>query len=394
MQKSDVKRIVDLPPRERAVQYLVLGAELAKRAPPKKPKSPLGRLPAQLKRKSIRDSVAAPVLEFIHGIDTETPVAKAGLRSTGRRLATAVGEIDDLVLTPVARKRVATRALVDTRDRSVNDTAKRELALGMLDSDPIARCCAAYGYWQATRSAAAFPILENAVSSDDDDERLVAAHCLAKADSKRVRDLQGTAADDRAPTATRKLRSSMTVIVHGTFAKDSTWYSPGGDFHSYIKEHVYPDVYSGRDYFFWSGRYSRTDAGLRRIWKTAANKLVSWLNAHPARKLRLIAHSHGNNVVNMATKQIEACSLIQLSPPVRAWNLPHMDNVSSGRLFNIHSTLDVVVMIDGGAQDYSGTAVAANETTRIISRYGHTDSHVPKRWKKKKIPALVKSVCD
>ena len=35
----------------------------------------------------------------------------------------------------------------------------------------------------------------------------------------------------------------MTVIIHGTFAKNSDWYKPGGDFHQYIKNQVYSDVY-------------------------------------------------------------------------------------------------------------------------------------------------------
>ena len=391
MQKADIKRIVELPPRKRAAQYLTLGATLGKRA---RKKAPVGRLPDQLKRKSVVASVAAPVLQLMHGIRTEAPTLTTGLMSTGRRLATAAGGIDDLVLTPVSRKKVAARALVDTRDRSVNDTALRELALGMLDSDPVARSCAAYAYWQATGSTASLPVLENAVASDDEEERMVAAHCLAKADMKRVRGLQGTDVDDKALTPAKRVRASMTVIIHGTFAKDSNWYRPGDYFHAYIKENVYPDVYSGPDYFFWSGRYSQSDNGLRRIWGKAANKLVSWINAHPARKLRLIAHSHGNNVVNMATKKIQACTLIQLSPPVRAWNLPHLDNISSGKLFNIHSSVDLVVMIDGGAQDYGGTAVAANETRRKISRFGHSDSHKPRKWRKKRIPTLVKSVCE
>ena len=186
----------------------------------------------------------------------------------------------------------------------------------------------------------------------------------------------------------------MTVLVHGTFAKDESWYQPGGDFHSYIKQNVYPDVYSGNDFFFWSGRYALNDTGLRRIWTAAANKLVSWINSHPTRKLRLIAHSHGNNVVNIATRHIQACSLIQLSPPVRSWNLPDMRNVSSSRLFDIHSTIDLVVVIDGGTQNYKGTAVAANETIRKIAKYGHSDSHDAAKWTKRRVPQLVTTVCQ
>jgi hypothetical protein len=71
---------------------------------------------------------------------------------------------------------------------------------------------------------------------------------------------------------------------------------------------------------------------------------MAWCKSHPARKLRLIARSFGNNVTNMITHQIPSCTLIQLSPP-------KMSNVSSSWLFNIPSTIDLVVKIDGGKQD-------------------------------------------
>ena len=186
----------------------------------------------------------------------------------------------------------------------------------------------------------------------------------------------------------------MTVIVHGTFAKDFPWYQPGGDFHEYIRTQVYPDVYSGQDFFFWSGRYALTENQLRRIWRQAAKKLVSWEDAHPATTLRLIAHSHGINVVNLATQMgLQTCTLIQLSPPVRRDNLPDMQNVSSGSLFNIRSTIDLVVSLDGGFKTYQGTPVESAERRRIISFFGHSDSHDPDLWVSKNIPALVRTVC-
>ncbi len=391
MRRADLARVVEQAPKQRAAQYLMFGSELRHR---KKRPDPKTILPRELRRESVQSTVCAPMLERMHGIRSADPVRQTGLKWTGRRIATQSGEIDDFVLTQYARKSAAKQALDDTHDDSVTDTAVRQLAIGMLDSDAVARCCAAYGYWQATGSESAVSVLQNAIASDDEEERIVAAHALAKVDIRKVRRLQGTAVDDKPNTPAQAIRPSMTVIVHGTFAKDSSWYKPGRDFHRYIKRNVYPDIYSEDDYFFWSGRYSLKDKGLKRIWTQAASKLVSWINAHPTRKLRLIAHSHGNNVVNIATQQIQACSLIQLSPPVRSWNLPNMANVSSDRLFNIHSSIDLVVMIDGGAKNYKRTAVAANERIRKIARFGHSDSHEGRKWKRKKVPRWVKSVCQ
>ena len=83
----------------------------------------------------------------------------------------------------------------------------------MLDNDPVARCCAAYGYWQATASKSAVSVLENGTTSDDEDERTVAAHGLAKIDIRKVRHLQGTEADDKPNTPPQPIRPSMLMVV-------------------------------------------------------------------------------------------------------------------------------------------------------------------------------------
>jgi len=262
MRRADLAQVVDQTPKQRAAQYLSIGSELRHR---KKKPDPKTMLPKELRRESVRSTVCEPILERMHGIRTADPVRQTGLKWTGRRIATQSGEIDDLVLTQYARKRTARRALNNTHDDSITDTAVRQLAIGMLDNNPVARCCAAYGYWQATGSDSAVAVLQNAVCSDNEEERIVAAHGLAKVDIRKVRKLQGTAEDDRPNTPAQAVRPSMTVIVHGTFAKNSSWYQPGRDFHRYIKRNVYPDIYSGDDYFFWSGRYALKDKDLKRI---------------------------------------------------------------------------------------------------------------------------------
>ncbi len=376
MKLGDVRNLLHMPPKKRALQCLELGNELQQ---VRKKAGPKGSLPAPLKRDIVRDSAVAPLIKCLHGIKGSVPQKVKGLRETGRILKTQAGEVADMVLTPRARKSLIETSLKQRkRDKSVSDLAVRQLALSMLDSDPLARCCAAYAYWQATGTDAAVPILVSAMDSGDEDERLLAAHSLVKMKKRHANRLQGTAQDDEPQTPAQPLRDSMTVIIHGTFSMNSAWYQPDGDFHEYIRTQVYQDVYSGQDFFFWSGRYAATENGLRNIWRQAARKLASWVNAHPATTLRLIAHSHGNNVVNMATQLgMQSCTLIQLSPPVRRDNLPDMQHVSSGRLFNIHSTVDLVVRLDGGFQTYQGTSVESAERRKKISFFGHSDSHDP-----------------
>jgi len=394
MKLKDVEALVDQDPARRAMQMLMLGSEMAET---KKKKPGKLAVPAALRAESVMGDETRGMLMSLHGVSVEEPQAMTGLRSTGRTLQTAAGEVDDLVLTPQGRKKRARAAMRRTAGVSVEDLALRQLGVGMLESDPHTRVCAAYAYWQATGwSEPVMPILHNGMDSSDSDECLLSATCMAHIDAKQTRKLQGTIKDDRPQTPIQPVKPSMTVLIHGTFAMKSRWYKPGGDFHTYIKSKVYKDVYSGPDDFYsWSGRYHLLDSELEKIWKAAARKLVAWCNAHPTNKLRLIAHSHGCNVVNIATQLgLKACSLIQLSPPVRDWNLPKMQNVSSNRIFNIHSRFDPVVFVDGGAQDYSDTAVSAFERTRTISFSGHSHSHDKDRWKKKKIPAFVKTVCQ
>lgn len=401
MKLKEVQSVAQLDPQGRAMQMLKLGQELYDSKKGKGKASKLA-LPSSMKAEVVMDEPCSLVLKSLHGVDGETPHDMVGLSLTGRSLETVNGTVPDLVMTPQGRKKQALKALTRKGASSLSDLAIRQLGVGMLDSHPHARLCSAYAYWQATGlSEPVIPVLASAIGSDDVDEHTLAAMCLARIDPSKVKHLEQTSRVAKKQTVSAGTsgaageKASMTLIIHGTFANGSAWYKPGGDFHKYIRKNVYSDVYSGSDFYTWSGSYSVFDSELKKIWAKAARKLVAWCNNHPAKKLRLIAHSHGNNVVNMATQMgLKACSLIQLSPPVHEWNLPVMSNVASDRLFNIHSSHDPVVFVDGGAQDYNGTVVHSSERTRIISFFSHSDSHDAGLWKKKKIPPFVKTVCQ
>lgn len=385
MKLADIRKYRDGTPTERAVQALRLGDELSRQrvVPPAR-----GQFPRRLRGEWLGAHVR-PLMQCLHGVPAVLPEVATGVKEIGR-LRTVSGEIADRVLTPQARKRQGA-VVLRRRDRgTLRDAAIRQLALGMFDVEPVARACSAYAYWRATRADhVAVPILEACLESEDQEAFTVAAHCMARVKPGRLEPYLGRAADDKPDSPTRPMKRSMTVIVHGTFARNQSWYRPGGDFHTYVKRHVFPDVYAGKDFFRWSGRYSD------RARRTAARKLKHWCESHPARKLRLIGHSHGANVINLATKRgLPACTLILLSPPVRDEYLPDMSRVSSGELFNVHSRIDLVVsLLDRSRQSYENTAVAAHENRRFCALAGHSKSHEPKRWEKRDIPQLVRSVC-
>ena len=58
---------------------------------------------------------------------------------------------------------------------------------------------------------------------------------------------------------------SLSTMVHGTHAYIGTWWYPGGNFHTYVKAHLRPDLYSGGQAYSWSGRYRNKDRGVRSL---------------------------------------------------------------------------------------------------------------------------------
>lgn len=383
MHLKDVRKFATLSPEKRAAEALRFGTELRKK---RRRSPPRGRLPGVLHTEKM--GVLGRVLARLHGVRGAAPARIRGLRSIGT-LKIVGRKVADLVLTPQARKSQARRALARSAGETVEHLAVQQLAVAMGDADPIPRLCAAYGYWQSTGAThAVMPVLTKGLESRDPEEFDVAAHCLANIKPAALSRLVGTAADDQAKPSRRPPVRSMTVIIHGTFARKSKWYKPGGDFHQYIKENVFSDVYSRSDFFFWSGRY------LHRARKKAARKLVAWCRDHPARLYRFISHSHGANVVNIATRLgLSACTLIHLSPPVHKRYLPRMANVSSRRFFTIRPRIDLVVLLDRGQQDYRRTPVRKFEKRKICASFGHSKSHSKKRWQKKKVSKLVRQVC-
>jgi len=372
------------------MQALQLGAGLEPERKKRHPKAlRKGELPASFRESKIGETQY--FLAELHGIPQAKVGPLPGLRQVGS-VETVIGRAAQIAQTPQRRKAQAMVAAKALRGEDVADVAERQLMITMMDSDPVTRLCGAYGYWQATGAThASLPILKQGVQSKDVEQFELSATCLAHMGPTGLREVQpwlGSAEDDEANAKTRRAAKSMTVIVHGTFARNGAWYKPGGSFHTYIKNHVYADVYSGQDHFFWSGRYS--DAARR----AAAKKLVDWCAKHPATTYRFLAHSHGANVVNLATGLgLGACTLVHLSPPVHRKYMPDMSKVSSGRFFTIRPRVDPVVFVDGGAQDYRNTPVASFERMRICAAWGHSTSHEKKHWQKKNIPPFVKQVC-
>jgi hypothetical protein len=193
-------------------------------------------------------------------------------------------------------------------------------------------------------------------------------------------------------STTSSVANSISVLVHGTFSKDiGRWHRPGSRFHRYIKGCYFPDVYSEEDFFYWTG--GKTDKA--RI--DAAHKLIDWCEKHPAKKYNFISHSHGTNVVNLATNNglTNVNKLIHLSPPV--WSdkdgyLPNMDVVEDKTIYNIRPRFDLIVTVLAKAQqNYDATPTDRYEMEITLPLPGHWAPLDVRNWERFDIGEIVTS---
>lgn len=177
---------------------------------------------------------------------------------------------------------------------------------------------------------------------------------------------------------------SITVIIHGTWATNGTWWRPRGDFYEYVKKDLRrADLYGGRDQFRWAGDNSDT------VRRQAAVALRDWLAEHPAARVNVFAHSHGANVAMMATKAgANLDRLVMLSPPVRKDYFANWRRV--GAAFNIQANFDPVVGIARGGQSFARAGAPRGVVKeKVLRANGHSASHEPKVWRKEKLASFV-----
>lgn len=89
---------------------------------------------------------------------------------------------------------------------------------------------------------------------------------------------------------------AVVILIHGTFANDSAWCKPGGDFYEAISKKA---ALLGHNVvpFTWSGKLKES----ARI--KAAESLVKLIVSYPKNEqIIVIGHSHGGNVINFASR--------------------------------------------------------------------------------------------
>ena len=175
--------------------------------------------------------------------------------------------------------------------------------------------------------------------------------------------------------------SHTSLLVHGTWARGSRWWQPGGDFHSYLLNNVSNDLYNnGQDIFSWSGGYSQA------AYQLGAQDLINWINTHQIDGFKyLFAHSHGGSVAMLASQEgLTIDKLILLSCPVHGKYMPHFNYV--GNVISIHVRSDLVILADGGGQKYNHPQIQEHV---LPVWFNHSATHDPDVWQRYDIRDLL-----
>lgn len=263
-------------------------------------------------------------------------------------------------------------------EEPTTETAAQLLEASLRHPEELVRVSAATSYFEiSTQPQRLIKILADGTRSEDRLVRDVAATALARVapEHPRLRALTKSR-----PTKTKKKPSHTSLLVHGTFARTATWWQPGGDFHSFVLANVRPDLYSAADRFDWSGGYSDAARALGAI------QLRDWVNARGLSGLDLSGHSHGANVMMLATQNgLTAGTLVLLSCPVR---VPQYiaDFTRVTRVVSVHVRFDLVILADRAGQRFNHPNI---EEHVLPIWFDHSATHDPAVWRSRNLKALL-----
>jgi pimeloyl-ACP methyl ester carboxylesterase len=239
----------------------------------------------------------------------------------------------------------------------------------MTSPHPLVAVAAAAGARETTRLRPKIrKTLEQAARSKD---RLVSR--LALAAISHIGPMESIADKKviKQPKSRRRRRKSNTaVITHGTFAANGTWYRPGGDFYDALKKKR-PDLDLHDRSFRWTGAYSD------KARRADAEFLKQWVSDQGLSTPDFFAHSHGGTVAHLATKRgVQFDRLVLMGWPVHTKWYPDFAKVK--RIIDIRVRLDLVVLLDGGAQRFRSKDFKIEEHRN--GWFDHSSTHESAYW--------------
>jgi len=242
----------------------------------------------------------------------------------------------------------------------------------------VPRVAAAATHFEVTtRPEPALEVLIGSLGSADPLARTLAATALSRVAPEDLR-LQALLRRRRPRRGRPPSRTSL--LVHGTFARNTSWWQPGGDFHEYLRDDVRPDLYGAGDRFDWSGGWSDAARAL------GAADLRAWVAARDLAGLSLFTHSHGGSVAMLASQDgLVVGDLVMLSCPVHVHKyVPDFSRVS--RVVSIRVHLDLVILMDGGGQRFDDPSI---EESVLPIWFDHFATHDPAVWQDHDVPSLL-----
>jgi len=276
-------------------------------------------------------------------------------------------------LSPGRFRRLAT----EVREKPTLPAVAKLMEASLRHPHAIVRAAAAISYFPLTSEPSRLiAILENCTRDRDPLVRTVAATGLARLapENPHLARLAG-----RRPRRRSRRSAHTSLLVHGTWAANQPWWKPGGNFHTYLRNGIRPDLYAGSDAFSWSGIYS---AAARAA---AATELQQWLTGHTIQTPYLLTHSHGGSVAMLATQNgLNTGPLVLLSCPVHSMYMPNFSR--TGRVVSIRVKLDLVILADGGGQRFSDPRI----TERVLPIwFDHSATHDPAVWQRYNLPSVI-----
>lgn len=195
------------------------------------------------------------------------------------------------------------------------------------------------------------------------------------------------------------VQKTLTVIVHGTLAAGEDWWreTPGQkNFWDYINSETGNCVRQGRE-FSWSG--GLTDGERRQ----GARIFLNWWQTQGRPRLRVVAHSHGGNVVWYAAAldpTLAVDSMISLGTPICVDYPLRLKQIK--RIDNVYSEHDIIQTAGATLTGKRGEGRTLPDSDQVTNYHvpkwdpaawaksvGHTDLHQPLVWRENHLNDLL-----
>lgn len=251
------------------------------------------------------------------------------------------------------------------------------MASGPETVDGVA-AASALSHWRRPSKGARVPAFLNEaremLRTASEDPNSVAGEIALAARGTGIGRRREAADEERLPNAWKMVDEStdgLSIMVHGTWAWRGSWWYPNGDFHTYAKGGIRPNVYSGGAPFSWSGAY------LRKSRRVAATRLARWVHDVSGGQVDTVfAHSYGGAIaLESTTSGARYRTAVLLSVPVhRNYDIEwrHIERPVSVRL-----SFDLVLAAARARQRFPANV---DELVLPLYPWRHGATHEPELW--------------